>query len=117
MARQWCFEKFGLEDASNHHRSSRDLQRFKRVYASFDYIVTGSDHMREIFKTSFGVKDDRFLPTGVPFTDAYYDERPISFQTDIFPKGKKCCCMRRPTGTLQWTVLSYLFLKNNCIES
>ena len=84
-----ALKKFGLEDASNHHRSSRDLQRFKRVYASFDYIVTGSDHMREIFKTSFGVNDDRFLPTGVPFTDAYYDERPISFQTDIFPKGKK----------------------------
>ena len=83
-----ALKKFGLEDASNYHRSSRDLQRFKRVYASFDYIVTGSVHMREIFKTSFGVNDDRFLPTGVPFTDAYYDERPISFQ-QIFPKGKK----------------------------
>lgn len=28
------------------------------------------------------------MPTGVPFTDAYYDEHPISFQTDIFPKAK-----------------------------
>ncbi|PCK19618.1 CDP-glycerol--glycerophosphate glycerophosphotransferase [Bacillus pumilus] len=84
-----ALKKFGLEDASNLDRSPRDIQRFKRVYASFDYIVTGSDHMREIFKTSFGVNDERFLPTGVPLTDVYYDQRLTSFKTDDFPTGKK----------------------------
>ncbi|WP_353854403.1 CDP-glycerol glycerophosphotransferase family protein [Bacillus sp. Bos-x628] len=86
-----ALKKFGLEDASNLHRSPRDIERFKRVYASFDYIVTGSDQMREIFKKSFGVKsDDRFLPTGVPLTDVYYnDDHPSSFYTDDLPQGKK----------------------------
>lgn len=84
-----ALKKFGLEDASNLDRSPRDIARFKRVYASFDYIVTGSDQMREIFKKSFGVNDERFLPTGVPLTDVYYDQRPTSFETNDFPKGKK----------------------------
>ncbi|WP_318010253.1 CDP-glycerol glycerophosphotransferase family protein [Bacillus sp. 28A-2] len=84
-----ALKKFGLEDASNLERSSRDMERFKRVYASFDYIVTGSDHMREIFKSSFGVNDERFLLTGVPLTDVYYDEHPPSLKLDHLPKGKK----------------------------
>lgn len=83
-----ALKKFGLEDASNSERSPRDIKRFKRVYASFDYIVTGSDHMREIFKSSFGVNDERFLPTGVPMTDVYYDQR-HSLKRNDFPKGKK----------------------------
>lgn len=84
-----ALKKFGLEDASNSERSPRDIKRFKRVYASFDYIVTGSDHMREIFKSSFGVNDERFLPTGVPMTDLYYDQRRHSLKPNDFPKGKK----------------------------
>ncbi|WP_144481773.1 CDP-glycerol glycerophosphotransferase family protein [Bacillus pumilus] len=84
-----ALKKFGLEDASNSERSPRDIKRFKRVYASFDYIVTGSDHMREIFKSSFGVNDERFLPTGVPMTDLYYDQRRHSLKRNDFPKGKK----------------------------
>ncbi|MCM3035354.1 CDP-glycerol glycerophosphotransferase family protein [Bacillus pumilus] len=84
-----ALKKFGLEDASNSERSPRDIKRFKRVYASFDYIVTGSDHMREIFKSSFGLNDERFLPTGVPMTDVYYDQRQPSLKPNDFPKGKK----------------------------
>ncbi|WP_144496922.1 CDP-glycerol glycerophosphotransferase family protein [Bacillus pumilus] len=84
-----ALKKFGLEDASNSERSPRDIKRFKRVYASFDYIVTGSDHMHEIFKSSFGVNDERFLPTGVPMTDLYYDQRRHSLKRNDFPKGKK----------------------------
>lgn len=84
-----ALKKFGLEDASNSERSPRDIERFKRVYASFDYIVTGSDHMREIFKSSFGVNDERFLPTGVPMTDVYYDQCLPSLIPNDFPKGKK----------------------------
>ncbi|MED1747378.1 MULTISPECIES: CDP-glycerol glycerophosphotransferase family protein [Bacillus] len=84
-----ALKKFGLEDASNSCRSPRDIERFKRVYASFDYIVTGSDRMREIFKSSFGVNDERFLPTGVPLTDVYYDHHPPSLKPDDFPRGKK----------------------------
>ncbi|QHQ75006.1 CDP-glycerol glycerophosphotransferase family protein [Bacillus pumilus] len=84
-----ALKKFGLEDASNSERSPRDIKRFKRVYASFDYIVTGSNHMREIFKSSFGVNDERFLPTGVPMTDLYYDQRRHSLKRNDFPKGKK----------------------------
>ncbi|MDM5299642.1 CDP-glycerol glycerophosphotransferase family protein [Bacillus pumilus] len=84
-----ALKKFGLEDASNLKRSPRDIERFKRVYASFDYIVTGSDQMRDIFKKSFGVHDERFLPTGVPLTDVYYDQNPSSFVKEDLPKGKK----------------------------
>ncbi|MDR4994896.1 CDP-glycerol glycerophosphotransferase family protein [Bacillus altitudinis] len=84
-----ALKKFGLEDASNSERSPRDIKRFKRVYASFDYIVTGSDHMREIFKSSFGVNDERFLPTGIPMTDVYYDQRRPSLKPNDFPKEKK----------------------------
>ncbi|MHC1992924.1 CDP-glycerol glycerophosphotransferase family protein [Bacillus safensis] len=84
-----ALKKFGLEDASNSERSPRDIERFKRVYASFDYIVTGSDHMREIFKTSFGANDERFLPTGVPLTDLYNEQHQPSLKLNDIPKGKK----------------------------
>ncbi|MFS0654163.1 CDP-glycerol glycerophosphotransferase family protein [Bacillus sp. 179-C3.3 HS] len=84
-----ALKKFGLEDASNANRSPRDIKRFKRVYASFDYIVTGSEQMSEMFKKSFGVTDERFLPTGVPFTDVYYDQHPPDIVTNDLPKGKK----------------------------
>ncbi|MEI4789858.1 CDP-glycerol glycerophosphotransferase family protein [Bacillus sp. FJAT-53060] len=84
-----ALKKFGLEDASNLNRSPRDIERFKRVYSSFDYIVTGSDHMREMFKTSFGINDERFLPTGVPLTDVYYDQCSSFFEANDGPKGKK----------------------------
>ncbi|MGO1135277.1 CDP-glycerol--glycerophosphate glycerophosphotransferase [Bacillus subtilis] len=67
-----ALKKFGLEDIGNRYRSTGDIKRFKKVYRSFDHIVVGSEKMVDIFKRSFGVKDDRFLRTGVPLTDEYF---------------------------------------------
>ncbi|MGG7219038.1 CDP-glycerol glycerophosphotransferase family protein [Bacillus sp. ATD] len=67
-----ALKKFGLEDIGNRYRSAGDIKRFKKVYRSFDHIVVGSEKMVDIFKRSFGVKDDRFLRTGVPLTDEYF---------------------------------------------
>ncbi|MDA1476603.1 CDP-glycerol glycerophosphotransferase family protein [Bacillus changyiensis] len=68
-----ALKKFGLEDVTNQQRNPRDIKRFNQVYRSFDYVVVGSDKMADIFKRSFGIKDDqRFLRTGVPLTDQYF---------------------------------------------
>ncbi|MFT0801536.1 CDP-glycerol glycerophosphotransferase family protein [Bacillus swezeyi] len=71
-----ALKKFGLEDVSNKHRTVADLKRFEKVYRSFDYITVGSDKMVEIFKRSFGAKEEQFLRTGVPLTDQYFHFEP-----------------------------------------
>ncbi|MFO6497712.1 MULTISPECIES: CDP-glycerol glycerophosphotransferase family protein [Bacillus] len=71
-----ALKKFGLEDVANKHRTAADIKRFKKVYRSFDYIAVGSDKMAEIFKRSFGAKEEKFLRTGVPLTDQYFDSEP-----------------------------------------
>ncbi|MCY8757779.1 CDP-glycerol glycerophosphotransferase family protein [Bacillus haynesii] len=68
-----ALKKFGLEDIGIQHRTVRDIKRFKQVYASFDYIVVGSEKMADIFKRSFGAKNDQFLRTGAPLTDQYFE--------------------------------------------
>ncbi|MGE6630262.1 CDP-glycerol glycerophosphotransferase family protein [Bacillus sp. NPDC077027] len=84
-----ALKKFGLEDASNAHRSKRDIERFKRVYASFDYVVIGSDRMGEIFKRSFGIEDKQLLSTGIPLTDAYFHTKPQYSLPSHIPQDKK----------------------------
>ncbi|ASB87148.1 CDP-glycerol--poly(glycerophosphate) glycerophosphotransferase [Bacillus sonorensis] len=69
-----ALKKFGLEDIGNRHRTASDIKRFKKVYASFDYITVGSEKMADIFKRSFGIKDEQLLRTGVPLTDQYFQD-------------------------------------------
>ncbi|MGQ9008294.1 CDP-glycerol glycerophosphotransferase family protein [Bacillus stercoris] len=67
-----AFKRFGLKDINTQNRSRADVRRFRKVYASFDRIVVGSEHMADIFKEFFDIKGDNFLRFGVPLTDAYY---------------------------------------------
>ncbi len=69
-----AIKQFGLEDLTNGDRSERALQRFKQVYDSFDHVVVGSDEMVDIFKRSFGLPEERFIRTGIPRTDFFFDD-------------------------------------------
>ncbi|MEI3607804.1 CDP-glycerol glycerophosphotransferase family protein [Pseudogracilibacillus sp. SE30717A] len=69
-----AIKQFGLEDLTNGSRSERALQRFQKVYNTFDHIVVGSDEMVQIFKNSFGLPEERFMRTGIPRTDFFFDD-------------------------------------------
>lgn len=68
-----AIKKFGLEDQTNQFRSRKALQRFEDVYEQFHKVVVGSEPMADIFKRSFGLGEERFLKTGVPRTDFFFD--------------------------------------------
>lgn len=68
-------KQFGLRDPSVQNRSNRAKQRFLDVYHRFQYVVTGSDTMAQIFKTSFQLDDKQIIRTGVPRTDFFFDEK------------------------------------------
>lgn len=69
-----AIKQFGLEDKSIGKRSDRALNRFKRVYNRFNYVTVGSEKMKEIFKRSFGLPEERFIRSGVPRTDFFFDD-------------------------------------------
>lgn len=68
-----ALKKFGLEDKALVHANKNEIKQFKRVYRSFDYILTGSDKMGEIFKRSFDIRDNQLLKIGLPRMDQYSD--------------------------------------------
>lgn len=86
-------KKFGLEDVTNQGRTRSDINRFKKVYSSFDFVTAGSDAMADIFKKSFGIQDSQLLKTGVPLTDVYYDES----KHDLQHKWPKKIILYAPT--------------------
>ncbi|MCI3987748.1 CDP-glycerol glycerophosphotransferase family protein, partial [Bacillus vallismortis] len=53
-----AFKRFGLKDVNTHNRSRADVSRFRKVYASFDISVVGSEHMAGIFKEFFDIKGE-----------------------------------------------------------
>ena len=67
-------KKFGMDDPSFHGRSAAAQKRFLKVYGRFDKVVVGSDEMIAVFKSAFNLTDDRFLTTGIPRTDFFFDE-------------------------------------------
>ncbi|QIW81603.1 CDP-glycerol glycerophosphotransferase family protein [Bacillus tequilensis] len=67
-----AFKKFGLQDITIKNRNKSDIERFKKVYNSFNKIVVGSEKMADIFSKSFGLTHDCFLRFGVPLTDQYF---------------------------------------------
>src|SRR5699024_7685433 len=69
-----AIKQFGLEDLSNRGRTNKALQRFHAVYNRFDYITVGSDYMIDIFQDSFAVPKNRFLKSGIPRTDFFFDK-------------------------------------------
>ncbi|MGX4686686.1 CDP-glycerol glycerophosphotransferase family protein [Vagococcus sp. JNUCC 83] len=64
-----AIKQFGLEDKSVTHRSKSDINRFKRVYDSFDYVFVASKKMGDVFKRSYGLSDEQIHYTGFPRTD------------------------------------------------
>lgn len=56
-----AFKRFGLKDINTQNRSRADVRRFRKVYASFDRIVVGSEHMADIFKEFFDIKVIHFF--------------------------------------------------------
>ncbi|EIT86910.1 CDP-glycerol:poly(glycerophosphate) glycerophosphotransferase [Fictibacillus macauensis ZFHKF-1] len=65
---------FGLKDASVALRSKRAHQRFLNVYRNFHKVVVGSEAMAAVFSEAFGLPQERFLKTGVPRTDLFFNE-------------------------------------------
>lgn len=71
-------KQFGLMDRSNITRTNAAMKRFRKVYNRFTDIVIGSERMAEIFKEAFGYTDDtRFIRTGIPRTDFFFNEQRI----------------------------------------
>lgn len=68
-----ALKKFGLEDQAIIHATDAEIKQFKKVYRSFDYILTGSDTMGDIFKNSFGITNNQLLKIGLPRMDQYSD--------------------------------------------
>src|SRR5699024_6365752 len=68
-----AIKQFGLEDLSNVNRTPKAMDRFKAVYNRFDYVIVGSDEMLDIYKRSFGLSQVRYVKTGIPRTDFFYD--------------------------------------------
>lgn len=81
-----AIKQFGLEDLSNRERSNKALNRFHAVYNRFDYITVGSVRMMEIFEASFGVPKERFIKTGIPRTDFFFDQQKMREANDIIQR-------------------------------
>lgn len=69
-----AIKQFGLQDLTNGNRTEKALKRFNEVYDKFDHVVVGSDKMVTIFKDSFGLSEERFMRTGIPRTDFFFDD-------------------------------------------
>lgn len=65
---------FGLEDKQITSRSKADRKRFKNVYQAYDYFIVASKAMGDVFKRSYGAKEDQILYLGFPRTDALFKE-------------------------------------------
>lgn len=68
-----AIKHFGLLDKSVVTRSQNAKNRFIRVYEKFDKVVVGSEKMVEVFKEAFQINEGKFLRTGVPRTDIFYN--------------------------------------------
>lgn len=69
-----AMKHFGLQDLSNGNRTTRALMRFNTVYHRFDHVIVGSDEMIPVFKNSFGLPEERYIRTGIPRTDFFFDD-------------------------------------------
>lgn len=70
-----AIKKFGWGVPETEERSEKAKKRFQQVYDRFQYIPVGSKQMSEIFSESFRLDPSRFLFTGIPQTDFYFDDK------------------------------------------
>jgi CDP-glycerol glycerophosphotransferase (TagB/SpsB family) len=94
-----AMKTFGLEDRSVSKRTPHARNRFIKVYQHFDKVVVGSESMAEIFMRSFGLPHERMLPTGIPRTDLFFNNKKILEIRSIFRKkfGNKKIILYAPT--------------------
>ncbi|CAD2073201.1 CDP-glycerol glycerophosphotransferase family protein [Phocicoccus pinnipedialis] len=87
-----AFKKFALEDHSLDKRSILSYRRFKKSYRNIDYVLNGSTIMGNIFKKSFGLKNDCLLNFGMPSSDFYSNQAKVldakSYMTTTYPTLK-----------------------------
>lgn len=70
-----ALKSFGLKDKSIDSRTKKAYERFLTVYNRFDSVIVGSEKMEQVFRESFGIEDEgRFLRTGIPRTDFFYND-------------------------------------------
>ncbi len=81
-----AIKQFGLKDPSNTDRSPKAIQRFKMVYSQFDYVVVGGEKMADIYRESFGIREENILRTGIPRTDFFFDEQALQKTTAALKK-------------------------------
>ncbi|MGO2083620.1 CDP-glycerol glycerophosphotransferase family protein [Vagococcus sp.] len=80
-----AIKTFGLEDQAVKNRTQSDQKRFKRVYASFDYVVVASEAMAAVFKRSYNMTQEQIWPLGFSRTDDLVRQRDLQLK----PKKKK----------------------------
>ncbi|TWT27874.1 CDP-glycerol glycerophosphotransferase family protein [Planomicrobium sp. CPCC 101110] len=68
-----AIKKFGWSEPETHTRSDQAKLRFQQVYNRFQFIPVASQQMADIFSEAFHLDAGRFLYTGVPQTDFYFD--------------------------------------------
>lgn len=68
-----AIKKFGFEDPLIRDRGKRAKKRFADVYKRFSKVAIGSEAMGHIFSKAFHVKEDRFIKTGIPRTDLFFE--------------------------------------------
>ncbi|GIN23182.1 hypothetical protein J1TS3_43160 [Siminovitchia fordii] len=81
-----AIKQFGLRDPSNESRSPHAIERFKKVYIQFDYVVVGGEKMADIYRQSFGIGEENILRTGIPRTDFFFDEHEMQVIADTLKK-------------------------------
>ncbi|RNF39489.1 CDP-glycerol glycerophosphotransferase family protein [Planococcus salinus] len=69
-----AIKRFGWCEPATKKRSCLAQKRFQQVYDRFHFIPVSSRQMAQIFAESFHLDDSRFLYTGVPQTDFYFDD-------------------------------------------
>ncbi len=71
-----AIKKFGLASPKNSTMPTSAINRFKKVYNSFDKIVVGSDKMQKCMMEAFDITDEtKFIKTGFTRSDNLYDNR------------------------------------------
>lgn len=81
-----AIKRFGWSEPGTIKRSLKAQRRFQQVYNSFQYIPVGCFQMAHIFSEAFHLEPNRFLYTGVPQTDFYFDKEAL---TDSVRKVKE----------------------------
>ncbi len=68
-----AIKKIGLDSNESKYKGTGNKKRFQRVYNATDFYICASEHMKEIFMSSFNQPEDKMLVYGYPKLDLYID--------------------------------------------